>query len=81
MLIHGDNPKELTLSTIISIPKDSKSFLADTNNYRGSLFNSTGKLFNYIEISINILSIPYMKFGYETTLFVSYFAVLYASKI
>ena len=68
MLIHGFNPKELTLSTIISIPKDSKGSLSDINNYRGiSLFNSIGKLFDYIiiELSGSTLSTSDMQFGFK----------------
>ena len=71
MLIYGYNPKELTLSTIISIPKDSKSSLSDINNYRGiSLFNSIGKLFDYIiiELSGSTLSTSDMQFGFKNNI-------------
>ena len=41
MIRHGYNQRELLLSSIISIPKDIKSSLRDSNNYRGiSLFNA-----------------------------------------
>ena len=54
MLIHNYNPKEPSLSTIIQIPKDSKSYLSYINNCRGiSLFNSIGKLFNYVIIEMS----------------------------
>ena len=48
-LIHGFNPEELTLSTIISIPKNSYSCLSDINNYRGIfMFSSIVNFFDYI---------------------------------
>ena len=41
MIRHGYNPRELLLSLIISITKDMKFSLRDSNNYRGiSLFNA-----------------------------------------
>ena len=41
MISHGYNPKVLLKSTIVSIPKDNKASLWNSDNYRGiSLFNS-----------------------------------------
>ena len=41
MLIHGYNARDLIVSSIISIPKDMKSSLCSSNNYKGiSLFNA-----------------------------------------
>ena len=71
MLIHGYTPKELTLSTIISIPKDSKSSLSDINKYRGmSLFNSLELLFDYIiiEPSDSTLSTSVMQFSFKNNI-------------
>ena len=43
MLQHGYNAKDLILSSIISIPKDMKTSLSSSTNYRGiSLFNTIG---------------------------------------
>ena len=48
MIRHGYNPRGLLLSSIISIPKDMKSSLRDSNNYRGiSLFNAICKVYDY----------------------------------
>ena len=71
MLTQGYNTKELTLLTIISIPKDSKSSLSDINNYRGiSLFNSIGKLFDYIitELSGSTLKHPRYVIGFKNNI-------------
>ena len=35
MISYGYNPRDLLLSSFISIPKDMKSSLRDSNNYRG----------------------------------------------
>ena len=49
MLIHGYNANDLVLSSIISIPKDIRSSLSSSDNYRGiSLFNGICKLFDYV---------------------------------
>ena len=41
MIVHGYNPSDLLLSTIISIPKDLKGSLSKSDNYRAiSLVNS-----------------------------------------
>ena len=54
MLIHGYNPEDLLLSTIISIPKDCRGSMNASDNYRGiSLTNSICKLFDYIFIELN----------------------------
>ena len=48
ILQHGYNPKDLILSSIISIPNDMKSFLSSNTNDRGiSLFNALGNVFDY----------------------------------
>ena len=48
MLIHGYNANDIVLSSIISIPKDIRSSLTSSDNYRGiSLFNWICKLFDY----------------------------------
>ena len=48
MLQHGYNANDLILSSIISIPKDMKTSLSSSTNYRGiSLFNDIGKVFDY----------------------------------
>ena len=47
MLVHGYNPSDLLLSTIISISKDLMGSLSKSDNYRGiSLVNSICKLFD-----------------------------------
>ena len=49
MIRHGYNPRELLLSLIISIPKDMKSSLCDSNKYRGiSLFNAICKVYDHV---------------------------------
>ena len=49
MLIHGYNANNLVLSSIISIPKDIRSSLCSSDNYRAiSLFNGICKLFDYV---------------------------------
>ena len=53
MVIHGHYPRNLLVSTIISIPKDLKSSLCNVDNYRGiSLFNSIAKVFDYVFIEL-----------------------------
>ena len=43
---HGPIPRELLLSSIISNPKDMKSFLSDSNIYRGiSMYNAICKVY------------------------------------
>ena len=60
MLIHGYNANDLVLSSIISIPKDIRSSLRSSDNYRGiSLFNGICKLFDYVIMhTCNNLCIP-----------------------
>ena len=49
MLIHVYNANDLVLLSIISIPKDIRSSLSSSDNYRGiSLFNGICKLFDYV---------------------------------
>ena len=53
MVIHGHYPRNLLVSTIISIPKDLKSSLCNVDNYRSiSLFNSIAKVFDYVIIEL-----------------------------
>jgi len=53
MIIHGFNPDDLLHSSIISIPKDVKGNLSNSNNYRGiSLFNSICKLFDIVILDL-----------------------------
>ena len=53
MVIYGHYPRNLLVSTIISIPKDLKSSLCKVDNYRGiSLFNSIAKVFDYVIIEL-----------------------------
>ena len=48
MITHGYNARDLRISSILSIPKDIKSSLTSSDNYRGiSLFNSICKVFDY----------------------------------
>ena len=48
MITHGYNARDLRISSILSIPKDMKSSLSSSDNYRGiSLFNSICKVFDY----------------------------------
>ena len=53
MLQHEYNAKDLILSSIISIPKDMKTSLSSSTYYRGiSLFNTIGKVFDYVILLI-----------------------------
>ena len=68
MLIHGFNPEDLLLSTIISISKDNRDLMNSSDNYRGiSLSNSICKLYNYVCIDLNIeyLKTDDMQFGFK----------------
>ena len=60
MLQHGYNAKDLILSSIISIPKDMKSSLSSSTNYRGiSLFNAI------LLISNTCIQTSDMQFGFK----------------
>ena len=68
MIRHGYNPRELLLSSIISIPKDMKSSLRDSNNYRGiSLFNAICKVYDHaiIVLCYNKFITSDMQFGFN----------------
>ena len=53
MFVHGYNPSDLLLLTIIYIPKDLKGSLSNSDNYRGiSLVNSISKYFDYVIINL-----------------------------
>ena len=68
MLQHGYNAKDLILSSIISIPKDMKTYLSSSTNYRGiSLFNAIGKVFDYaiLLISNTCFQTSDMQFGFK----------------
>ena len=68
MLQHGYNAKDFILSSIISIPKDIKSSLSSSTNYRGiSLFNAIGKVFDYVILFISntCFQTSDMRFGFK----------------
>ena len=68
MIRDGYNPRELLLSSIISIPKDMKTSLRDSNNYRGILlFNAICKVYDHAIICLcyNKFITPYMQFGFK----------------
>ena len=68
MLIHGYNANDLVLSSIISIPKDIRSSLSSSDNYRGiSLFNGICKLFDYVIMHTcnDYLYTSDMEFGFK----------------
>ena len=56
MISHGYTPTVLLKSTIVSIPKDNKASLSNSDNYRGiSLFNSINKLFDHVILYYNVV--------------------------
>ena len=68
MIRHGYNPRELLLSSIISILKDMKSSSRDSNNYRGiSLFNAICKVYDHVIIFLcyNKFITSDMQFGFK----------------
>ena len=68
MIRHGYTPRELLLSSIISIPKYMKSSLRDSNNYRGiSLFNAICKVYDHaiIFLCYNKFITSDMQFGFK----------------
>ena len=68
MLIHGYNANDLVLTSIISIPKDIRSSLNSSDNYRGiSLFNGICKLFDYVIMHTfnDYLYTSDMQFGFK----------------
>ena len=68
MLIHGYNANDLVLSSIISIPKDIRSSLGSSDNYRGiSLFNGICTLFDYVIMHTcnDYLFTSDMQFGFK----------------
>ena len=51
--MYGHNLRELLFSSNISIPKDMKSSLSDSNNYRGiSLYSASCKVYDHAIICI-----------------------------
>ena len=67
MIVHGYNPSDLLISTIISIPKDLKGSLSKSDHYRGiSLVSSICKLFDYVIINLydKQLKTSDMQFGF-----------------
>ena len=53
LCLHGYNPSDLLLLTIISIPNDLKGSLSKSDNYRDiSLVNSICKLFHHLLLII-----------------------------
>ena len=72
MIRHGYNPRALLLSSIIFIPKDMKSSLRDSNNYRGiSLFNAFCKVYDHaiIFLCYNKFITSDMQFGFKANHF------------
>ncbi len=68
IVMHGYSPRNLLVSTIVSIPKDSKASLCNQDNYRGiSLFNSIAKVFDYVIIDLfgDHLMTSDMQFAYK----------------
>ena len=68
MIRHGYNPRELLLSSIISILTDMKTSLRDSNNYRGiSLFNAICKVYDHaiIFLCYNKFITSDMQFGFK----------------
>ena len=68
MLIHGYNANDLALSSIISIPKDIRSSLSSSDNYRGIyLFIGICKLFDYVIMHTcnDYLYTSDMQFGFQ----------------
>ena len=68
MLMYGYTPVDLLQSSIISIPKDLKKSLCNSNNYRGiSLFNAICKVYDYaiIYLCSDFLNTSDMQFGFK----------------
>ena len=68
MISHGYTPTVLLKSTILSIPKDNKASLSNSDNYRGvSLFNSINQLFDHIILYLykDQFQSSDMQFGYK----------------
>ena len=66
MITHGYNARDLRISSMLSIPKDMKSSLTSSDNYRGiSLFNSICKVFDYtiLDLCNDYFMISDMQFG------------------
>ena len=69
MIRHGYNPRKLLLSSIISIPKDMKSSLRDSNNYRCILlFNAICKVYDQaiIFLCYNKFITSDLQFGFKS---------------
>ena len=68
LLSHGYTPTVLLKSTIVSIPKDNKASLSNSDNYRGiSLFNSINTLFDHVILYLykDQFQSSDMQFGYK----------------
>ncbi len=68
MVHHGCPPDSLLISTIISIPKNTRKSLSDSDNYRGIALSSIlGKLLDLVLIDLNrnVLSTCNMQFGFK----------------
>ena len=66
--MYGYTPVDLLQSSIISIPKDLKTSLCNSNNYRGiSLFNAICKVCDYaiIYLCSDFLNTSDMQFGFK----------------
>ena len=68
MIVHGYNPSDLLLSTIISIPKDLKGSLSKSDNYRGISLVNFCKLFDYVIINLydKQLKTSDIQFGFKS---------------
>ena len=65
---HGYTPTVLLKSTIVSIPKDNKASLSNSDNCRGiSVFNSINKLFDHVILYLykDQFQSSDMQFGYK----------------
>ena len=68
MLIHGYTPSVILKSTILPIPKDYKTSLSSSDNYRGiSLFNCICKLYDHVILHLfrKELTASEMQFGFK----------------
>jgi len=66
---HGYIPQKFSVTTLISIPKNKRKSLNDSNNYRGIAISSLiGKLFDYIIIDTNkeLFKSSDLQFGFKS---------------
>lgn len=75
MLVHGHSSEDLLISILVSIPKDSRASMVNSDNYRGiALSSALGKIIDYIllekyedELSTSGLQFAY-KHGHSTVM-------------